>query len=333
MVQPKQNDNNPNPEIDLGAAMGMTGVLIGASAFCMARLSSTVSEGDMPSMPNVFWSVCLLFSSSLSLLSGLALAARSLAVFDPSTRMKWSSAAATMFRACVFIVSHWILMWMPFFFIAMGVFQAAVQYLWKPLSLLVAVVIGLLAMRLVSYLVPALRDTTRSLYPDLKLIYSRRGFLLVGLLLVVAFYTVNSCYRFDLKTISAQYSADQHMEMHVTLAGRILDHDKLRLRIAPLLAGTTKTAGEPYQLVREGKGSYVFWKSLKDVAPGVYRATAYFEGYSPAPFLRRIFHWWKRPNFETRTVIFLVKEKPAPNKAVQATIVSAPSAWPVTPHR
>jgi hypothetical protein len=169
----------------------------------------------------------------------------------------------------------WAILWGTPFVLAMTLTGILSRYLLLAPAMLIAVVVALAPLFLFRRLRRGEAWTILAQHWPARRLGSAGMLLGVIFLILPGRILLEQSYRFDVTGIPGLYKRSDTVPIQVALAGRIIDHGRLRLQlIGPEPA---RTVLQTLHFEQAEAGSYTTWLNLTKVSPGAYRVRVRIE--------------------------------------------------------
>lgn len=278
--------DNKSQGIDLGVAVGLCTLLIGAAYFCGNTLKDIPGNDEGAALNGLLWTVATGFFAALSLTSFLALLGKAVTTVSEQPNETWTIFSSVMLRFSLYVLIHWFILWGIPFIAAMSIFLLV-----KPVyGTVLASILCIIAIFVSSILtVKVLPSMAVPQYGQVKLVSSLGEFRAVVIIIgcfIVAEIFINRCYTFNVEGVNSLYQKADTLEIKVALKGVVNNKDKLAAEIYQVNAGKTPIVS--FDFIKYDEGKYVTWRDLDKLEAGIYRLEVFFRNYSGASLLKKI---------------------------------------------
>lgn len=256
------------PRLDTGllgtAAGGAVAVVVGANEW----LKLLVNPAATPSALLLGVAVFVLLVTGIATALTVALAVRLVSVASGRSGGFWEK-ADTLLNDFALWLTIWTIVWGAPFVVAMTLTGVLTRYLLLAPALLIGVAAAIAPLFLFRRLRTGEAWTILAQHWPARRLGAAGMLLGTGFLVLPGRILLEQSYRFDVTGVSGLYKRSDTVPVQVTLAGRIIDHGRLRLQL--IGPEPTRKILQTLHFEQAEAGSYTTWLSFAQVPPGAYR--------------------------------------------------------------
>jgi hypothetical protein len=265
-------DATKDRRLDIGGLSGIFAMAAAAAGAVGQWLRHIVSPDAQPSAELIVAIAATTLFTVAAAAVATALIARIFTVAGGFTSGFWP-AMAILLQDYALHLAVWTVLWGAPFATAMIVGVVVTPYIGKIFAFVAAIVAAVLLLLLFRrFLSDDIWKVLANFGPAPR-IGNLRMMLLLFFLLVPARIHVDHCYIFDVAIPATSVSRRDPLEVHAHVAGRILNHARLRVELTPV------ATAKPIRIQRfatEEPGNYIALLDLSRVPEGLYRARVFF---------------------------------------------------------
>jgi hypothetical protein len=261
--------------LETGLLTTVTGGVVAVVVAAAEWLRSIVNPAPTPGILMFTLAVGVLLLTGVTVALVFAVTARLVSLASGLHEGFWHDAGLFLQDFALWL-TMWAVFWGVPFVVAMVLAGVLTKYLLTLPAVVVGTAVGLLLLFFFKrHFSPQTWTVLDRFWPARRI----GGFwMIVGVLLLTlpGRLLLERCYTFDVAGASGIQRQGAIVPVEVKLSGRLVNHDALRLQVAPMRPAEAKPLQTLEFDVAE-PGTYVTWLNLSTLQPGVYRVRIFFD--------------------------------------------------------